>query len=196
MQGPFNKDRNYFVESLTEWWLGVRRIGSVERSPTTHVHFSSVACWYALRQEVNFCDVWLFVVSSRQQRYAEKFYFKLGKSTSGIFELMEAAYGDDALSCKRVLEWHKMFKEGRELIGRPTKARTDVQVAKVKKVLDSDRLHLTFSCFREWKGSSKDIGSTPSRPFKLRRQRLSTIFRKPTSRWLLTSGRRAELSAL
>ena len=42
-----------------------------------------------------------------------------------------------------------MFKEGRELIGSPMTAQTDAQVAKVKKFLDSDRLHLAFSCFQE-----------------------------------------------
>ena len=47
-----------------------------------------------------------------------------------------------------------MFKEGRELveeehlIGRPTTARTDVQVAKVKQVLDSDR-RLTIALISE-----------------------------------------------
>jgi len=70
-----------------------------------------------------------------------------------------------------------MFKEDRELV---EDARTDAQVAKVKKVLDSDR-RLTIDLISR---SSKDIGSTPSRRFKRqRRQRLSTVFRKPTSRF-------------
>ena len=71
-----------------------------------------------------------------------------------------------------------MFKEDRELIGSTMTARTDAQVAKVKKVLDFDRLHLTYSCFREWKESSKGIDLTPLRRFKQQQQRLSTVFRK------------------
>ena len=37
--------------------MGVQLVGSVEGSPTTQVHFSSVGCEHALRQEVDFCDV-------------------------------------------------------------------------------------------------------------------------------------------
>ena len=53
-----------------------------------------------------------------------------------------------------------MLKEGRELvedehcIGRRTTARTDAQVAKVKKVLDSDR-RLTIVLLSEMKGDLK-----------------------------------------
>ena len=35
---------------------------------------------------------------------------------SETFELIKRAYGDDALSRIRVFEWHKMFKEGQELV--------------------------------------------------------------------------------
>ena len=69
-----------------------------------------------------------------------KFCFKLAKSALGTFELIEKAYGDDALSRTRVFEWHKMFKEGQELVRRSTTARTDAQMTKVKKVLDSGSL--------------------------------------------------------
>ena len=67
------------------------------------------------------------------QRYDVKFCFKLGKSASETFELIEKAYEDDALSLTRVFEWHKMFKEGRDLVEAPRRtsddARTDAQVA-------------------------------------------------------------------
>ena len=86
-----------------------------------------------------------------------KFCFKLGKSASGTFELIRQACGDDALSRTRVFELHKMFKEGRDLVGAWTTARTDAQVAKVNKVLDSERLHLTFSCFREMERELKGL---------------------------------------
>ena len=64
-------------------------------SPNNQAHLSSVALGDVLRQEMNFCDVRFFVVSSRPQRYAVKFYFKLGKSASETFELIKQAYGDD-----------------------------------------------------------------------------------------------------
>ena len=73
---------------------------------------------------------WIFVtcnffVSSRQKRYAVKLCFKLGKSASETFELITEAYGDDALSGTRVFEWHKMFKEGRELVEAPRQTPDD-----------------------------------------------------------------------
>ena len=55
-------------------------------------------------------------MSSRQQRYALKFSFKLGIFDLETFELIKQAYGDDALSSTRVFEWRKMFKEYRELV--------------------------------------------------------------------------------
>ena len=81
----------------------------------------------------------IFVVSSRQHgahrrtTLRVKFCIKLGKSASETLELINQAYGDDALSRTRVFEWHKMFKEGQELVGHPTTIQTDAQVAKVKK---------------------------------------------------------------
>ena len=90
------------------------------------------------------------------------------------------------------MERTKCFKDGQEHhVGRPTTARTEAQVAKVKKVLDTDR-HLTIV---NEKGVQR-TGSTPSRRFKWRRQRLSTVFQKQTSSGLLTSGRCTELSVL
>ena len=51
-----------------------------------------------------------------KQSYALKFCFKLWNSASETFELITQAYGDDALIRTRVFEWHKMFKEDRELV--------------------------------------------------------------------------------
>lgn len=48
--------------------------------------------------------------------YSVKFCVKLGKPASKTLELINQAYGDDTLSRTRVFEWHKIFKEGRELI--------------------------------------------------------------------------------
>ena len=65
------------------------------------------------------CDfLWCRISMERtvEQRYAVKFCFKLEKSASETFELIRQAYGDDALSRTKVFEWHKMFKEGRELV--------------------------------------------------------------------------------
>ena len=66
------------------------------------------------------CDfLWCHCASMEltvDQRYAVKFCYKLGKSASETFKLIKQAYGDDALSCTGVFEWHKIFKEVRELV--------------------------------------------------------------------------------
>ena len=82
---------------------------------------------------------------SVEQRYAIKFCAKLGKSGSETLQLLRTAYGDAVLSSAQVFRWHKAFKDGRESVedeqraGRPSTARTENNVARVKVVLDRDR---------------------------------------------------------
>jgi hypothetical protein len=51
-----------------------------------------------------------------EQRAAIKFCFKLGKSASKTYELLQSAYGSDSLSRSTTFEWFKRFREGRELL--------------------------------------------------------------------------------
>ena len=51
---------------------------------------------------------------SLEQRYAIKFYVKLGKSGSETLQLLRTAYGYAVLSSSQVLRWYKAFKDGRE----------------------------------------------------------------------------------
>ncbi|XP_060615302.2 protein GVQW3 [Anolis sagrei] len=82
---------------------------------------------------------------SLEQRYAIKFCVKLGKSGSETLQLLRTAYGDAVLSSAQVFRWHKAFKDGRESVedeqraGRPSTARTEENVSRVKAVLDRDR---------------------------------------------------------
>jgi len=62
------------------------------------------------------CDFLWCRSATIEQHYAVMFCFELGKSASENFELNKQDYGDDTLSRTRVFEWHKMFKEGWELI--------------------------------------------------------------------------------
>ena len=83
-------------------------------------------------------------MQSVEQRYASKFCKKLGKSGSETLQLLSTAYGDAVLSSAQVFRWHNAFKDGRESVedeqraGRPSTARTENNVARVK-VLDRDR---------------------------------------------------------
>jgi len=83
---------------------------------------------------------------SLEQRYAIKFCAKLGKCGSETLQLLRAAYGDAVLSSVQAFRWHKAFKDGRKCVEeeqravRPLTARTEKLVARVKVVLDRDRL--------------------------------------------------------
>ncbi|XP_011699262.1 PREDICTED: putative uncharacterized protein FLJ37770, partial [Wasmannia auropunctata] len=80
-----------------------------------------------------------------EQRYAIKFCVKLGKNATETFQMLQEAFKDDCISRSQSGKWHKAFKEGREEIadeprsGRPTTARTNENVDRVRKVLRSDR---------------------------------------------------------
>lgn len=80
-----------------------------------------------------------------EQRYAIKFCVKLGKTATETLEMIKDAFKDAAMSRSTVFEWHKLFREGRELVeddqraGRPSTSRIDENVAKVKVLLDSNR---------------------------------------------------------
>ena len=77
--------------------------------------------------------------------YAIKFCAKLGKSGSETLQLLRTAYGDAVVSSAQVFRWHKAFKNGRESVedeqraGRPSTARNENNVARVKVLLDRDR---------------------------------------------------------
>ena len=123
IQSPFNKYRDWFAESSTNRWMGVRPVGSVEVSPTPLrrplVQSPACMCWERVWIFVTYEFLWCRRARMDRnvvQRYAMKFCFKLGKSASESFEIIGQAYGDDALIRTRVFEWHKMFKEDRKLV--------------------------------------------------------------------------------
>jgi hypothetical protein len=77
---------------------------------------------------------------SMEQRLAIKFCFKDGKSATETLQMVNAAYGDQALSCSNVFRWYGRFHDGREGTedpgsGRPTECRNDNNVEKVSQLL-------------------------------------------------------------
>ena len=59
--------------------------------------------------------------------------------------MLQEVYGDKVMSCSRVFEWHKWFKEGHEDVeddsrsGRPSMSRTVDNVECVKQMVCGDR---------------------------------------------------------
>ena len=72
-----------------------------------------------------------------EQRLAIKFCFKAGKSAMDTLQMVNAAYGDQALTLSNVFRWYGRFRDGREDIeddrrsGRPTECRSDNNVEKI-----------------------------------------------------------------
>jgi len=78
---------------------------------------------------------------SMEQGLVIKFCFKAGKSATETLQMVNAAYGDQALSCSDVFRWYGWFHDGREDIeedprsGRPTECRNDNNVEKISQLL-------------------------------------------------------------
>ena len=72
-----------------------------------------------------------------EQRVANKFCVKAGKSAVKTIELINKAYGSPAMSRANVHRWYARFQDGREDVkgdarsGRPSTARTDENVESV-----------------------------------------------------------------
>ena len=80
-----------------------------------------------------------------EQRANIKFCVKLRKSATETFEMLQQAYGDDAMSRARCFEWHSRFKNGRtsleddERSGRPSTSTSPEIVHEVERIVQEDR---------------------------------------------------------
>jgi len=79
------------------------------------------------------------------QRVANKFCVKTGKSAVETIKLINKAHGSAAMSCADVYWWYARFRDRREDLkddarsGRPSTARTDENVESVHCLLTEDR---------------------------------------------------------
>lgn len=80
-----------------------------------------------------------------EQRANIKFCFKLGKSATDTFEMIQTVYGSEAMSRKNVFKWYARFRDGRESIeddprpGASSTVRVEENVQKVAEILRNDR---------------------------------------------------------
>ena len=83
--------------------------------------------------------------TAEEQRAYIKIEFYKGSTGTEIFQTLQSVCGEQALSRAAVFRWFASFKEGRIEVtkktspGRPTDARKEENVAKVRSILDSDR---------------------------------------------------------
>ena len=84
---------------------------------------------------------------STEQCICIKFCFKIGKTATEIetYQLLQQAYGEDAMGRTQVFDWFRRFKEGRTSAesdprsGRPSTSRNEEMIAKVRTVVFSNR---------------------------------------------------------
>ena len=76
-----------------------------------------------------------------EQRVCVKFCFKLGKTFTETFQMLQQAYGADCLSRTQCYEWYQRFRSGRTSIedepksGRPSSSTGDDHIEKVHSVI-------------------------------------------------------------
>jgi hypothetical protein len=79
-----------------------------------------------------------------EQRINIKFCVKIGKSASETLAPLTVAYDEYATKGSSVFEWHRLFKEGRDVQDDPRSGqhktqRTDANVGRVRTLVLSDR---------------------------------------------------------
>lgn len=85
------------------------------------------------------------MASLSEQRAAVKFCFLLGKNAAETVLMLKTAYKDDAMGKTQVYEWFARFKNGDMSIddkprsGRPSTARIDENVEKIRELVLTDR---------------------------------------------------------
>ncbi len=73
-----------------------------------------------------------------EQRYCIKFCQKLGDMQAQTIEMIQKAFGDDAMGKTQIKEWYNWFKDGRTSgyseprCGKPLTSRNDKMIAKIQ----------------------------------------------------------------
>ena len=80
-----------------------------------------------------------------EERYAIKLCFKLGKTATETYGMLQTAYGPSCMNRSSVFQWHKRFKEGRESLrddercGRSREVRTSEMIGQINDFMNRDR---------------------------------------------------------
>jgi len=82
---------------------------------------------------------------STEQRICIKFCFKIRKTATETYQLLQHAYGGDAMGHTQVFDWFRPFKEGRTSVesnppsGRLSTSRNEKMIAKVRTIVCNNR---------------------------------------------------------
>jgi len=88
----------------------------------------------------------IFTMSeSTEQRICIKFCFKIGKTAMETYQLLQQAYGEDAVGRTQVFYWFRRFKRVEPPLkatphsGRPSTSRNEEMIAKVRTIIRNNR---------------------------------------------------------
>jgi len=80
-----------------------------------------------------------------EQHICIKFWFKIGKTATEKYQLLQQTYGEDVMRITQVFDWFRRFKEGRTSVesdprtGRPSTSRNEEMIAKVRTTVRNNR---------------------------------------------------------
>jgi len=92
-----------------------------------------------------YCIAIFTMCESTEQRICMKFCFKIGKTAAKTYQLLQQAYGEDAMGRTQVFVWFRRFKEGRSSVesdprsGRPSTSRNEEMIAEVRTIVRNNR---------------------------------------------------------
>jgi len=82
---------------------------------------------------------------STEQRICIEFCFKIGKTATETYQLLQQTQGENAMGRTQVVDWFRRFKEGRTSVesdprsGRPSTSRNEEIIAKVRTIVCNNR---------------------------------------------------------
>ena len=167
----------FWPMQLVYWFVGLlvqsETMCTIRRSPTETRRSKSrlVVClvlyewvekylWFVAWNEA-VCES-LIMVLSMEQWLVIKFCSKAGKSETETLQMINAAYGDQALSCSIVFWWYGRFCEGREDVeddprsGQSTECHYDNNIEKIFQLLLQNR-HLSLRMLADEVNIGKDM---------------------------------------
>jgi len=92
------------------------------------------------------CDIAIFTMcESTEQHIFIKFCFKIGKPATETYQLLQQAYGEDAMCRTQLFDSFRRFKDGRTSVesdprsGRPSTSRNEEIIANVRTIFRNNR---------------------------------------------------------
>ena len=158
IRGAFNKFPDFFVQAfkiVVDFWKFSMLLRYIlwDDWPIFMISASSEQLQQQLKYTLLKPDChswWISKMQSGRENtleewYAIKFCFKLGKSATERYGMLQTAFGASCVNRASVFEWHKRFKGGRESVrddemcGRSKEVRTPELIGQIKNFVDKDR---------------------------------------------------------